>query len=340
MEELADPQAVAALRAFNRFYLKELGLLGRSYLGSGLGVTEVRVLWELGHAGPEPLAARALAGRLGLDEGYLSRVLAGFEARGWLVRAADPADRRRRVLALTPAGQAALAPLEVQSRAEVAARLAAIGPAATARLVAGAAAMRAALGDPGVAAEEIAVRDLGPGDAGWVIERHARLYAEEEGFDSSFEALVARILADYLRDRDPACERAFVAWSGGRRLGALFCMKGAEVGEARLRLFLIEPEARGRGLGRRMLRLCLDWAAARGYRRMTLWTHASHRAACALYAEAGFRLTAERAVREFGRDLVDQTWEIGLPAPPSRQAPGTGGAPAVNSPLAIAGEGG
>ncbi|MEX5726879.1 GNAT superfamily N-acetyltransferase [Rhodovulum iodosum] len=160
--------------------------------------------------------------------------------------------------------------------------------------------------------EEIGFRDLGIGDMGWLIQRHAELYAQAEGFDASFEPLVAQILLDHVAGRDPACERAWIAHAGERRLGSIFCVKGAAPGEAKLRLFFVEPEARGRGLGARLLRLCLDYARARGYARMTLWTHESHRAACALYAGYGFRMVSTTPVRNFGCDLVEQGWEIDL----------------------------
>jgi GNAT superfamily N-acetyltransferase len=155
-------------------------------------------------------------------------------------------------------------------------------------------------------------RDLEIGDAGWLIERHAVLYARDDGFDATFEALVAEILAAYIRSRDPATERAFIAVEEGRRLGSIFCVQSGDPGVAKLRLFLLEPEARGRGLGQRLLDACLGFARDTGYARLRLWTHESHRAACALYARNGFRLTASRPVRSFGQDLVEQTWETDL----------------------------
>lgn len=156
------------------------------------------------------------------------------------------------------------------------------------------------------------LRDLEIGDAGWLIERHAVLYAREEGFDATFEALVAEIVAAYIRSHDPATERAFIAVEDGRRLGSVFCVQSGEPGVAKLRLFLLIPEARGRGLGQRLLDACLGFAREAGYDRLRLWTHESHEAACALYARNGFELIASCPVRSFGVDLVEQTWEIGL----------------------------
>ena len=169
----------------------------------------------------------------------------------------------------------------------------------------------ARLGD-GITAGAIGLRDLRPGDAGWIIQRHAELYAADEGFDASFEALVARILADFIEHRDPSCERAWIAEGpDGRRLGSIFCVR-LDAETAKLRLFLVEPEARGTGLGRRLLAACMDHARAHGFRRMSLWTHESHRAACALYRSAGFVCTESKPVRSFGVDLVEQSWEIAL----------------------------
>ena len=155
-------------------------------------------------------------------------------------------------------------------------------------------------------------RDLAIGDAGWLIQRHAELYSRDEGFDASFEALVAEILANYIRTRDPARERAFIAVAGGRRLGSIFCTRSDRADTARLRMFFLEPEARGLGLGQRLLDACLEYARGTGYRHMMLWTHESHRAACGLYRKNGFAVTGEKATHSFGTDVVEQTWEIDL----------------------------
>ncbi|MDE3239463.1 MAG: GNAT family N-acetyltransferase [Paracoccaceae bacterium] len=165
--------------------------------------------------------------------------------------------------------------------------------------------------DQGDSGSGIVLRDLAIGDAGWIISRHACLYAREEGYDATFEALVAEILAAYIRSHDPDRERAWIAWRAGARIGSIFCVRQDE-DTAKLRLFLVEPAARGTGLGKRLLRECLAFARATGYRRMVLWTHASHRAACALYAAHGFRLTSETPAVDFGQAVIDQTWEIDL----------------------------
>ena len=158
---------------------------------------------------------------------------------------------------------------------------------------------------------EVTLRDLNIGDAGWLIEQHGLLYAREEGFDKSFEALVAEILADFIRNHDPACERGWIAEKDGQRLGSVFCVKVDER-TAKLRLFLLVPEARGLGLGKRLLAACTQYARAKGYARMQLWTHESHRAACALYSAAGWTCVSSKPVRSFSVDLIEQSWEITL----------------------------
>ena len=158
----------------------------------------------------------------------------------------------------------------------------------------------------------IEIRDLGPGDIDWLVEQHGVFYARDEGFDASFGVLVRQILEAFAADHDPTCERAFIAWEGDQRLGCIFCVRADEPGAAKLRLFLLMPEARGKGLGRRLLTECMGFARAAGYTRMVLWTHESHRAACALYERNGWRLVRSEPKRSFGMDVVEQGWEIDL----------------------------
>lgn len=298
MIEASDP--IDRIRAFNRSYTGRLGLLRRSYLGSGLGLAEVRVLWEVVHAGSPP-TARSLAARMGVEVGQVGRIVARLEDLGWAERAADAP---RAPLRPTRLGRDALARLEARSREALAAALGHLGPGRL-EMLAGAVEAVDRLVAP--TAPEVVLGPLEPGDAGWVVMRHGALYAREEGFDASFEALVAEIVAGFLRDHDPGRERGWIARAAGRRLGSIFVVDGG-AGAAKLRLFLLLPEARGLGLGRRMLREAMGWARARGYGRMTLWTHESHRAACALYAAEGFALGAARPTRSFGRDVVEQEW--------------------------------
>jgi DNA-binding MarR family transcriptional regulator len=293
--------AIDRIRAFNRFYTGHLGLLTRSYLGSGLALTEVRILHDL----DTPVAPRArdLALGLGLDEGQVSRVLAGFERRGWLDRPPSSADARVRDLRLTGEGRRVAAELRDASRAALAALIPARRVAAVAAALAEA---EAALGDG-----PVTLRDLAPGDAGWIISRHGALYAQDEGFDASFEALVAEILAAFLRHHDPSRERGWIAARGGVRLGSIFVV--AETSEvAKLRLFLVEPSERGSGLAQQMLDTAIRFAQDAGFATMRLWTHESHRAAGRLYARNGFVLTEARPTRSFGQDVVSQVWERGV----------------------------
>lgn len=293
------------IRAFNRLYTGRFGLLARSCLGSGLGMSEARLLHDLGEA--PGIEARALARALGLDEGQVSRSVAGFVRKGLVERLEDPADARRRPLRLTAAGETFLEGLRRQSREAVAESLAGLGQvrgAALAALLDRAAGVLEGPAPP-------VLRDLQPGDAGWVIGRHGALYARDEGYDQSFEGLVAGIVAGFLARGDAARERGWIAESGGERLGCIFCMaEGPEEPEvARLRLFLLEPQARGTGLAQRMIEACMGFARAAGYRKMRLWTHESHAAAGRLYARNGFALVARSEGLAFGQKVVDQTWE-------------------------------
>jgi DNA-binding MarR family transcriptional regulator/RimJ/RimL family protein N-acetyltransferase len=295
--------AIDRIRAFNRAHTSRLRLLDRSYLGSGLGLAEARLLWEIVRAETAP-TARALALALGLDEGQASRSVTRLEARGLVERRPDPQDRRRAALRPTPAGRDLLARLEERSREATGAALSHLDPAGIDRL---AEAMEAVTRLAEGRAPEVELGDLAPGDAGWIVMQHGALYARDEGFDADFEALVAEIVAGFLRDRDPARERGWIARADGLRTGSVLVVDGGG-GAAKLRLLLLVPEARGTGLGRRMLREAMGWARAAGYDRMTLWTHESHRAACALYAAEGFAVTASNPARSFGRDVVEQEW--------------------------------
>jgi DNA-binding MarR family transcriptional regulator/GNAT superfamily N-acetyltransferase len=286
------------IRAFNRFYSGHLGLLTDSYLGSGLRLTEARILHDLDQ--PDPPRARDLARDLRLDEGQVSRVLAGFQRRGWLKRRPSAGDARARDLVLTAAGRAQVAALREASRAA----LSTVIPAARLEGVA------QALADARAALEtgEITLRGLQPGDAGWVISRHGALYAADEGFDEGFEALVAEILSSFLRRHDPARERGWIAARGPLRLGSIFVV--AETPEvAKLRLFFVEKSERGTGLAQRMLETAMGFAQGAGFTSMRLWTHESHRAAGRLYARNGFALTRSGPARSFGQPVVEQVWE-------------------------------
>lgn len=299
-------ETVDAVRAFNRFYVQRMGLYSRNYLGTGLSVTDWRVLFEV--ADPAAPSARDIARSLDIDEAQISRILSRFVRSGWLARSAAPEDRRRKTLSLTAAGRAGLDAVSARFRDDLARRLGGADPCA---LVAAMDGLRRAL-DPGEAApgQDIAITGLQPGDMGWLIGRHAEHYVEGLGYSVEFEALVAEILADFRRNCDPDRERAFIARIGGQRAGSVFCVRSDTPGIAKLRLFWVEPRFRGRGLGHRLVADCLTFARQAGYRGMTLWTHEGLSAARAVYARAGFLRTRSETLSTFGTPQVDESWEI------------------------------
>ncbi|GJD63542.1 GNAT family N-acetyltransferase [Methylobacterium frigidaeris] len=326
-----DAAMVAAVRAFGRFYTRQIGLLEEGLHRSAFSLTEARVLYEL--ALRDGLTASILGQDLGLDAGYLSRLLKRFEDQGLLTRRTSAGDGRRQVLALTPEGQAAFAPLDEASRAEVEALLARLPATDRAALVGAMARVRRLLGDPSESLGEagaILLRDLRPGDIGWITHRQGVLYAAEYGFDLTFEALVAEILAGFVRDFDPARAGAWIAEPGGEQgaeilkgeilgreifrgeiLGSVFLAPASET-VGKLRLLYVEPSARGQGLGRRLTAACIAGARARGYRQLTLWTNDVLGAARRIYRDAGFRLVDSAPHRSFGQDLVGETWMLDL----------------------------
>ncbi len=309
----ADPLAgpVDCVRAFNRFYTRHIGVLEQGYLESPFSLAEARVLYELAHR-PKPTAAE-IAADLDLDPGYLSRILRGFARAGLLEKHPSPRDSRQRLLSLTDRGRAAFAPLDTASRAQIAAVLAELAPAERRRLVEAMRAVSGLLGDPGQRAEPYLLRPHGPGDMGWVVARHGALYAQEYGWDATFEALVAEIVAGFLRNFDPARERCWIAERNGENVGSVFLMKHPQrEGVARLRLLLVEPSARGLGIGRRLVEECTRFARQTGYQAITLWTNDVLVSARRIYEAAGYRLVHEAPHRSFGHDLVEQTWELPL----------------------------
>jgi DNA-binding MarR family transcriptional regulator/GNAT superfamily N-acetyltransferase len=304
-------ERVAAVRHFNRFWTGRIGLLRRRLYDSALSLAEVRVLYELAHR--DGLTAGGLARELDLDPGYLSRLLGGFERSGWLRRTRSVDDARRSRLAITAAGRRAFAPLDRASRNEIARLIAPLPSAAAARVVGCMQSIERALGpgDATGAAPAITLRTHEPGDIGWIIARHGALYAEEYGWDITFEALVAKIAARFVERYDPRCERCWIAERDGERAGTVTVVRrSARV--AQLRLLLVEPSARGLRIGARLVDEAIAFARAAGYRRMMLWTNAGLDAARAIYDARGFHLTAEERHRSFGHDLVGQTFERDL----------------------------
>ncbi|WP_439576877.1 bifunctional helix-turn-helix transcriptional regulator/GNAT family N-acetyltransferase [Elioraea sp.] len=298
---------IAAFRRFTRFYTARLGVLREGLLDSPYALTEARVLYELAQAPDQ--GASSLARRLDLDPGYLSRILTRLQSDGLVVRAPVPQDGRRAALRLTAAGRDAFAGLDAASRGQVRGLLGALPEPARRRLVA---AMRTieTLLDPDAPAPWL-IRPLGPGDGGWVVESHGRLYAREYGWNAEFEALVAEIVAAFLRAHDPAREGGWIAECRGAPVGSVFVVR-QDARTAKLRLLLVEPEARGLGIGKRLVEHAMGFARAAGYTRMTLWTNDVLVAARRIYEAAGFVCTAREPHTSFGQDLVSETWERDL----------------------------
>lgn len=312
MQHSAFEDRVAAVRRFNRFYTRRIGILDRSYLGSGMSLTEVRVLYEL--AFRDALTATDLCRELGLDAGYLSRTLKRFEQKGWVAREPVPEDARQSLLRLTAEGRDAFEPLFHRSQEEIGALMAPLDAPGQERLVASMQAIEGLLGaapSPGAPGESAPcrLRRQRPGDMGWVIGAHGRIYAEEFGWDETFEAMVADVAAAFIRDYDAARERCWIAERGGASVGSVLVVKKSpEV--AKLRLLIVEPSARGLGLGERLVEEAIRFARETGYRRMSLWTNDVLVAARRIYERAGFRLVASEPHHSFGQDLVGETWEL------------------------------
>jgi DNA-binding MarR family transcriptional regulator/GNAT superfamily N-acetyltransferase len=304
---------IQAVRRFNRFYTARIGALREGLAKSPFSLTEARVVYEL--AQRDRTTATELVEELGLDAGYLSRILRGFEQRGLIERTPSESDGRRSLLSLTDEGRAAFAELDAGSRREVEAMLAALPADEQRRLVGSMETVETLLGGRVGEAGRVPylLRPPQPGDMGWVVHRHGVLYAREYGWDEHFEALVARIVADFVRDFDPKRERCWIAERDGEMVGSVFLVRHPdEEGVAKLRLLLVEPSARGLGIGERLVRECIRFARQAGYRRITLWTNSVLHAARRIYERAGFRLVHEEPHHSFGHDLVAQTWELEL----------------------------
>jgi DNA-binding MarR family transcriptional regulator/GNAT superfamily N-acetyltransferase len=303
---------VEAFRRFNRVYTRRIGVLGEGFLGSPFSLTEVRVLYELAHR--EQPTASELGRGLGLDAGYLSRILRGFGKRGLVSAAAAPTDRRRSLLTLTARGRRAFVPLEARARRQVGEILGGLPADARERLVQAMASMETLLGGTPVRPEgsrPFVLRGPRPGDLGFVIHRHGVLYAQEHGYDAEFEGLVAEIVGGFARRHDPRRERCWIAERDGAVVGSIFLVRESKT-VARLRLLFVEPSTRGLGLGARLVRECVAFARRAAYRRITLWTQSDLHAARHLYQRAGFRVVARHPHRSFGRDLVAETWDLDL----------------------------
>lgn len=309
MAESDFDQRVAAVRRFNRFYTRQIGLLQESYLKSQFSLSQVRVLYELAHR--ERPTATELGRELGLDPGYLSRILRLFEKRGILKRTPSKADGRQSHLFLTARGQAAFAPLNTRSREEIGSMLRALRAWDQIRLVDSMHAIEGVLGAPPEKKVPYLLRPHRPGDMGWVVSRHGALYAQEYGWNIDLEAMVAEIVASFLKNFDAARERCWIADIDGEPVGSVFVVKHSDE-IAKLRLLLVEPRARGLGLGARLVDECIRFSRQTGYKTLILWTHSVLHAARHVYEQAGFRLVHEEKHRMFGPELIGQTWELTL----------------------------
>ncbi len=305
-----DPaQRIAAVRSFNRFYTRQIGILQEGYLDSPFSLAEVRVLYEVAHG--DPTTASALGKTLRLDAGYLSRMLRSFESRGLVAREPSAADGRQRELRLTERGREAFAPLDARSRDAIGTMLRGLTEADQERLVKAMTTIERVLQDRPEAPVPYLIRPHQPGDMGWVVHRHGVLYVQEYGWDERFEALVAGIVARFIEHLDPRRERCWIAERDGEVIGSVFLVSQSET-VAKLRLLLVEPAARGMGVGSRLVDECVRFARSAGYRTITLWTNDVLVAARHLYERAGFRLVHSEPHHSFGHDLIGETWHLDL----------------------------
>ncbi|MDX1431338.1 MAG: helix-turn-helix domain-containing GNAT family N-acetyltransferase [Gammaproteobacteria bacterium] len=306
----APPSArIEAVRRFNRYYTRRIGVLHEHLLSSGFSLAQARVVYELAHR--DETTASELAGLLGIDNGYLSRLVAGLAKRGLLKRQRSRHDGRQSLISLSKRGRDAFAVLDARSRDEIGAMLGPLPECAQRRLVRAMSTIHDVLDPPGAPQVAYVLRPHEPGDLGWVVHRHGALYAQEYGFDASFEALVAKIAADFLEHYDARRARCWMAEVNGDIAGSVLVVPAGE-DSAKLRLLLVEPWARGLGIGRRLVRECIRFARRAGYGKLTLWTNDVLHAARRLYEEAGFVLVDSEAHDSFGQKLVGENWELVL----------------------------
>ena len=307
MEE--QTSCVEAVRRFSRFYTRQVGVLNEGYNGSEFSLTEARIIYELAHR--EAATASDLAKSLSLDPGYLSRILKTFLERGVVQRQASDVDARQYPLSLTDRGQQRFAELNARSRSDMARMLGALTARQQERLIAAMSEIETLLSAEPERGAPYILRPHQPGDIGWAVQRHGTLYAQEYGFDETFEALAAEIGSKFLKEFDPKKERAWIAEKDGENVGCVFLVKQSDE-VARLRMLLVDTQARGLGIGKRLVEECIRFARLKGYKKITLWTNDILVTACHIYRETGFKLVAEERHHSFGHDLVGQTWELDL----------------------------
>jgi DNA-binding MarR family transcriptional regulator/GNAT superfamily N-acetyltransferase len=304
-------EAIDIIRSFNRRYTRQLGLLDTGLLGSEFTLTEARVLYEL--ANGENSTATQIAGELGLDLGYMSRLIKKFARRRYIKRTRSPVDARQSRLRLTLRGRAVFDPLDRAARHQIAEMIAPLAPAQRSVLLSAMQSVQRLLegGSTEASREPFAIRPIRIGDIGWITHRQGILYSQEYGWDATYEALVAEILANFVKNHDSDLERGWVAERDGEIIGSVFLVR-ASADLAKLRLLYVEPTARGLGVGRRLVQECIDFARSKGYKTLTLWTNDVLVSARRIYQAAGFQLTKEERHHSFGKDLVGQTWDLAL----------------------------
>lgn len=311
----APGNTVAQVRRFSRFYTRLLGTLNEGLLDSPLSLAEARVLYELANRS-EPIASE-IAAELGLDLGYLSRILRSFSTTKLIRRQPSKIDRRQSLISLTAKGRSQFELLNQRSNQQVQTLLSPLSAQQRTRLVESMSTIESLLtpADASAPAAHVLLRSHRPGDIGWVVERHGSLYAQEYGWDQRFEALVARIAADFIDQLEPARERCWIAERNGERVGCVFLVRDREqprgaIPTARLRLLLVDPSARGLGLGNTLVSQCTHFARSAGYRRIVLWTNSVLHTARRIYQREGYQLVREKPYTAFGKDLVSQDWEL------------------------------
>ncbi|HEY8112499.1 MAG TPA: helix-turn-helix domain-containing GNAT family N-acetyltransferase [Actinomycetes bacterium] len=308
MGQQDSANAVTTVREFNRFYTRVIGVLDEGLLDTPYTLTEARVIFELAQG--EQVEVVTLRRRLGLDPGYLSRILSRYESDGLIIRSRSTSDARRQVVRLTAAGRSAYKTLDERSARQIEAVLEGLAGEEQRRLLDAMATVRDVLGDSR-RERRVMLRPLRIGDLGWVVGRHGVVYAEEYGWDQSFEALVARIVADFGQHHDPRRENAWIAEIDGEAVGCVFCVRKDDE-TAQLRILLVEPSARGFGVGTALVDACIEFARRAGYQKMVLWTNSVLEAARRIYERAGFKLLDEQPHHSYGHDLVSQWWVLDL----------------------------
>jgi DNA-binding MarR family transcriptional regulator/GNAT superfamily N-acetyltransferase len=304
-------QHIDAVRRFNRFYTGRIGVLPEGYLGMPYSLAEARLVYEIAQG--DSVTATELGKRLAIDLGYLSRLLQGLKRRGLVQARRAPHDARHALLSLTDKGRKSYAALDARSREKTAGMLAPLGEKQKADLVAALGSVESLLDDSPSRRQKpaITLRTHRPGDLGWVTHRHGVLYYQEYGWDQRFEALVADVVAKFVHNHDPARERCWIAEIDGEPVGSVFAVK-LNRHTAKLRLLLIEPGARGLGLGKRLVQQCIDFAREAGYRKLVLWTQSNLAAARHIYKQSGFRRVKQEVHRRFGPRVVGEYWELRL----------------------------